>query len=95
MDLTGLDYITVLKSSGKRRRKREAIDKINEINWSQHIFKIFYVLRQENKQMNTQTNTRIPGKQTVKNTICFDVLCCSTSVLQWTVLRTFLRKECM
>ena len=95
MDLTGLDYITDLKSGGKRRRKREAIDKINEINWSQHIFKIFYVLRQENKQMNTQTNTRIPGKQTVKNTICFDVLCCSTSVLQWTVLRTFPRKGCL
>ena len=41
MDWTGLDYITVLKSGGKRRRKREAIDKMNEINWSQHIFKIF------------------------------------------------------
>ena len=37
MDWTGLDYITVLKSGGKRRRKREAIDKMNEINWSQHI----------------------------------------------------------
>ena len=37
LDWTGLDYIIVLKSGGKRRRKREAIDKMNEINWSQHI----------------------------------------------------------
>ena len=84
MDWTGLDYITVLKSGGKRRRKREAIDKMNEINWSQHTFKIFYVLRQANKQMNTQTNTRIPGKQTVKIRYAFTffaVLCQSCSGL--------------
>ena len=91
---TRLDYMSDLTSGSNRRIKREAIDKKMRWIWTHQIFKTFNVLRKANKQMYTQTKTKLPRKRTVKNTICFDSLC-RNPVLQWTVLRTFLRKECM
>ena len=91
---TRLDYMSDLKNSSKRRIKREAMDKNMRYIWTHQIFKTFNVLRKANKQMYTQTKTKLPRKRTVKNMICFDSLC-RNPVLQWTVLRTFLRKECM